>query len=253
MSPDPLRLLPGALLVADAHYSHRRPQLLGFLKAVASGALPATQLILMGDIFDLLFGGIPVTQERNAEAIATIRAISEKMEVVYFEGNHDFQLASVFPGIRVYPLASQPVACSFRDQRVLLAHGDWGTETGYRLYTALIRSKTLLFILRWIDAASAHAIIKWLDAYLDKKEDCSGFTGFEAYISTRLERLNLEGTDWFIEGHFHQNRGFPAGSCRYFNLGAFACNQRYFEIQSNHDQGLFLREAAFGKESRDER
>ncbi|MDX1295192.1 MAG: UDP-2,3-diacylglucosamine hydrolase, partial [Sulfurimonadaceae bacterium] len=93
------------------------------------------------------------------------------------------------------------------------------------------------------------AIIKWLDRYLDRKEDCNEFTGFEGYITKRLEGVDLSGIDYFIEGHYHQNRGFSTGSCRYFNLGAFACNQRYYEVKSSKDQGL-LSEAVFGKESR---
>jgi UDP-2,3-diacylglucosamine hydrolase len=249
MSPDTFELKAGALLVADAHYSSRRPQLLNFLKAVASGGIAATQLILMGDIFDLLFGGIPMTQERNREAVDTINAIAEKMEVLYLEGNHDFQLASVFPGIRVYPLAQQPVLCRYGVSKVLIAHGDWGSERGYRLYTSVIRSRAVLALLRCIDNLTGHSIIRWLDNYLEKKEDCSNFEGFEAYVGGRLSALDLEGIDYFFEGHHHQNRDFFVGSCRYVNLGAFACNQRYYEVQSINDQGP-LKEAVFGKESR---
>ena len=249
MSRSPFELKPGALLVADAHYSNRRPQLLPFLKAVDSGEIAATQLILMGDIFDLLFGGIPMTHERNKEAVDTINAIASKMEVLYLEGNHDFQLAAYFPKVRVYPLEQQPVACRYQEFKVLLAHGDWGTETLYRFYTSLIRSKGVLSLLRRIDELTGHSIIRWLDAYLEKKEDCNAFSGFEAYVFRRLEGLDLEGTDYFIEGHYHQNRGFSRGSLHYVNLGAFACNQRYFEVKSSQDQGL-LKEAEFGKESR---
>ena len=249
MSHSPFELKAGALLVADAHYSARRPELLAFLKAVDSGAIPAAQLILMGDIFDLLFGGIPKTLERNQEAVDTINAIASKMEVLYLEGNHDFQLASYFPKVRVYSLKQQPVACRLNGAKILLAHGDWGTEMLYRLYTSVIRSKAVLGLLRRIDDLTDHSIIRWLDGYLEKKEDCNGFSGFETYVRRRLEGLDLSETDYFIEGHYHQNRGFSTGSCGYVNLGAFACNQRYFEVQSTQDQGL-LREAEFGKESR---
>ena len=250
MSPEIFELRPGALLVADAHYSARRPELLPFLKAVASGEIAATQLILMGDIFDLLFGGIPMTLERNAEAVGTINAIAERMEVIYLEGNHDFQLAAYFPKLRVYPLSSQPVVCRFEGHEVMLAHGDWGTDLGYRLYSSVIRSKTVLALLKVIDILTGHSIIRWLDRYLEEKEDCNEFVGFDVYVRRRLERLDLEKTDWFIEGHYHQNRGVEGASCRYFNLAAFACNQRYFELQSTTDQGPRLDEVMFGKESR---
>jgi UDP-2,3-diacylglucosamine hydrolase len=249
MSRSPFELKEGALFVADAHYSDKRPELLDFLKAVASKEIAASQLILMGDIFDLLFGGIPITQQRNAEAVATIKTIASQMEVLYLEGNHDFQLRYVFPEIDVIPLNRQPVVCRFGSKKVMLAHGDWGTELGYRIYTSVIRSRGVLGFLRLIDSLSSHAIIKWLDGYLEKKEDCNEFTGFERYITRRLEEVDLSNVDYFIEGHYHQNRGFFAGECHYFNLGAFACNQRYYEVKSSKDQGL-LSEAVFGKESR---
>jgi UDP-2,3-diacylglucosamine hydrolase len=244
MSPKPLQLLPGALLVADAHFSDRRPELLAFLKSVASGEIAASQMILMGDIFDLLFGPIPLTRKRNAEAVAVIREIAERMEVIYLEGNHDFQIGSLFPGIAVYPLAAQPVAATWEGQKVWLAHGDWGNTFGYHLYTAIIRSRPVLYTLRLIDSLTGHSIIRWLDRYLHPKEDCGGAWAFEAYIRRRFEGFDTGGAAWFIEGHFHQNRGFPVGEMHYVNLPAFACNQRYFELQSIQDQEP-LKEAAY--------
>ncbi|MDX1295799.1 MAG: UDP-2,3-diacylglucosamine hydrolase, partial [Sulfurimonadaceae bacterium] len=162
MSRSPFELKEGALFVADAHYSDKRPELLAFLKAVASKEIAATQLILMGDIFDLLFGGIPLTQQRNAEAVSTIKTIASHIDVLYLEGNHDFQLHSVFPEITVIPLNHQPMRCRFGTQQVMLAHGDWGTDMGYRIYTAVIRSRVVLGFLRLIDTLTSHAIIKWL-------------------------------------------------------------------------------------------
>jgi UDP-2,3-diacylglucosamine hydrolase len=249
MSRSPFELKEGAILVADAHYSDKRPELLGFLKAVADKEIAATQLILMGDIFDLLFGAVPLTRQRNAEAVATIKTIASQIKVLYLEGNHDFQLRSIFPDIEVVPLADQPLLCHFRSKRVMLAHGDWGTDLGYRIYTALIRSKGVLVVLRLLDTLTSHAIIKWLDSYLEKKEDCNEFGGFERYVAKRLSGIDLNDVDYFLEGHYHQNKGFLAGDCHYFNLGAFACNQRYYEVKSSKDQGL-LSEAVFGKESR---
>ena len=242
-----LALHEGAVFIADAHYSHQRPQLLDFLKAIASGKIKTTQLILMGDIFDQLFGGIPYTVERNAEAVATIRQIVSQMDVIYLEGNHDFQLASIFDNMHIFPIEAQPVLCTYQGAVVMLAHGDFGTDPGYRIYTGLIRRKSILWGLRWFDQLTGHSIVKWIDAHNAKKEDCNDFTGFEAYIRRRLENVELEGVDYFIEGHYHQNRQFKIVETTYINLGAFACNQRYFELKSLHN-GPFLEEVIFGKE-----
>jgi UDP-2,3-diacylglucosamine hydrolase len=242
-----LKLKEGAILLGDAHYSHLRPQLLPFLKAIETGEIGATQLILMGDIFDQLFGGIDYTVQRNFEAVETIRNIAARMEVIYLEGNHDFQLRSIFKHIRIFPIEEQPVTCEYEGQRLLLAHGDFGADFGYRLYTGLIRNKAVLWVLRHIDRWTGHSIVHWVDEHNGKKEDCNDFTGFEAYIRRHLAVCDLHDIRWVIEGHYHQNRSFDVDETRYINLAAFACNQRYFELKSAQSEAL-LEELEFGKE-----
>lgn len=239
-----IEILRGAVLVSDAHYSDLRPELLGFLKTVEQNEnIP--QLILMGDIFDLLFGEIPLTHERNQEAVETLRRISEKIEVVYLEGNHDYNLARLFPKAAVFPLSRQPLQCRFEGKKVCLAHGDFGTDLGYRIYTALIRNPLVMRVLNLLNRVGNHFITDRLDAYLAKKDDCREFSGFEPYIRKRLKDLDLAGCDYFIEGHYHQNRQFDLGDCCYINLPAFACNEKYVIVQSSSSEEL-VKEAAYG-------
>ncbi|MEA3372424.1 MAG: UDP-2,3-diacylglucosamine hydrolase [Campylobacterota bacterium] len=247
MSHNYFTLQEGAIFIGDAHYSHQRPELLNFLKAIATGTVETTQLILMGDMFDQLLGGVPYSIKCNEEAVATIRQIASQMEVVYLEGNHDFQLASIFDNITIFPIGQQPVRCSYQGAEVMLAHGDFNGPAGYRIYTALIRNRSILWVLRWFDQFSGHSISNWVDVHNSKKEDCNDFTGFESYITRHLEGVDLDGIDYFIEGHYHQNRHFKVGATTYINLAAFACNQRYFELKSLHNEPL-LKEVVFGKE-----
>jgi UDP-2,3-diacylglucosamine hydrolase len=246
MFPSDIEIRSGAVIVSDAHYSELRPELLGFLRKLeAREELP--QLILMGDIFDLLFGEIPLTHERNKEAIAILRRICEKSEVIYLEGNHDYDLAKLFPGAAVFPLSKQPVVCSFEGRKVCLAHGDFGTDFIYRLYTALIRNPLIMRMLNLLNRVSNHFITDRLDAYLAKKDDCREFDGFEPYIHKRLKRQLLEGCDYFIEGHYHQNRQFDIGECRYINLPAFACKEKYVIVQPDGSEEA-VKEAVYSAE-----
>ncbi|MBU1927948.1 UDP-2,3-diacylglucosamine hydrolase, partial [bacterium] len=91
---------------------------------------------------------------------------------------------------------------------------------------------------------SNHSILKKLDAYLGKKDDCKEFTGFQAFIERRL--LDKFMCDYFIEGHFHQNKSLELKGFTYINLGAFACNQRYFVVESLQNKAL-LEENIFSK------
>lgn len=244
MSHSQIKIKEGAFVVSDAHYSHLRPELLDFIRAIHSKQFIPPQLILMGDIFDALFGGIPYTYHENVELVQLINEISLEIEVIYLEGNHDFNLTKVFPQAKVFKISQQPVTCSYADKKILLAHGDFGGDFGYKLYVGLIRNPLLLFILKYVDILSNHYILKKLDAYLGKKDDCKEFTGFRAFIERRLSENFM--CDYFIEGHFHQNKQLEFDTFTYINLGAFACNQRYFVVKSLQNKAL-LEENVFSK------
>ncbi len=244
MSHKLFELKSGALFISDAHYSAQRPKLLELLHKIHSGEIAPTQLILMGDIFDLLFGGIALSYRRNQEVIKIINAISDKMQVLYLEGNHDFLLKRYFRNIQIIPLRSQPLHVRYKKSDILLAHGDFGSELKYRIYTAIVRSPALLSFLAFLDLLSFHSIIHWLDGYLAKKDDCREIVDFESLVKKRLQENKLLKYDVLIEGHFHQNRSFNFGNFQYINLGAFACNERFFVVKSEYEalvlEELFL-------------
>ena len=232
-----INLKEGACIISDAHYSPERPQLLSFIKAIHSKEFQVTQLILMGDIFDALFGVIDYTYHENQEMIDLLEAIAEDIEVLYFEGNHDFNLKAIFKNIKIFPISMQPVMVSFGDKKLYLAHGDFDAPLGYQLYTALIRNPFMLFILKYIDMALGHLIINKIEEHLHKKDDCKKLEWFEDFIRRRFSGGYYE-CDFFVEGHFHQNKIVSLEGCTYINLAAFACNQRYFIVKSVQDKKL---------------
>jgi UDP-2,3-diacylglucosamine hydrolase len=238
-----LELREGAILISDAHYSPQKPQLFSLLEDIYRQKIQTTQLIFMGDVFDALFGSINYTYEKNQRMIALIEKIAQNIEVIYFEGNHDFNLKKVFSKPLIIPIAKQPFLMHFKDKRVYLAHGDFDGKLGYKIYTALIRNPFILFILKYIDIISSHAILKNVQSHLDKKDDCKELGWFEDFITNRFG--NRFSCDYFIEGHFHQNKTLQLEKFTYINLGAFACNQRYFIVKSTQDNKLIVEEKRY--------
>lgn len=236
MSLNTFFIKEGAYLISDAHYSNLRPELLQFMQDIHSQKLLPTQLILMGDIFDALFGDVAFTQRKNLVMIKLINEISTMMEVVFLEGNHDFNVQEYFPNIKVYGIKEQPVFAMYGDKKVSLAHGDFDGDFAYKIYTYLIRNRFLVRFLTFFDSLFNHPILKKLDAYLATKDDCREFTNFFSFIESRsLDRFEC---DYFIEGHYHQNKSFDVQNFHYINLGAFACNQRYFIVNSSQSTDL---------------
>ena len=181
-----IEIKEGAFLIADAHYSHLRPELLSLIEEIHSKKLQPTQLILMGDIFDALFGSITYTLETNANIVELINDISQDLEVIYLEGNHDFNLKDVFKKAKVFSMQNQPLLCSYKEKTVCLAHGDFDGDFLYRVYSAFIRNPINLKVLNFIDNITNHLILKKLDNYLSKKDDCKEFVGFKEYTEKRL-------------------------------------------------------------------
>ena len=246
MSHNKLQIKEGAYIISDAHYSSLRPELYHLVKDIHTQKILPTQLLLFGDIFDALFGSVSRTLENNKEMVKMINDISQKIEVLYLEGNHDFNLKKIFPYAKVFTIKEQPIQAMYKDKNVLLAHGDFGEALGYRIYTSVIRNKFLLPVYSVINNLLGNIILNKLDIYLSKKDDCNTFRGFRKYISKRLEKKYV--CDYFIEGHFHQNKIINFDNFIYVNLAAFACNQRYFIVESSNDK-MILREYSFHKET----
>ena len=246
MSHSGIEILEGAFLVSDAHYSSIRPELLDFIKDIDSKKLQPTQLIFFGDIFDTLFGGVSSTLAVNKDIVSLLNKISKEIELIYLEGNHDFNLKAIFPAAKVFSISQQPVLCRCNDKDVLIAHGDFGGDMGYKIYTSIVRDRFVLGFLNNLNNILRNLILKRLDKYLAKKDDCKELLNFKEYISLRLK--SKFKCDYFIECHFHQNKSFNLDDYHYINLAAFACNQRYFIVKSFKEKEL-LKENIFSRET----
>ena len=129
----------------------------------------------------------------------------------------------------------------------MLSHGDTKTPLGYQIYTKLIRNPVILRLIGYIDILCLHCIVKWLKNRGVQKDPCYKIELFKKIILKRLRYLENESLDIVIEGHFHQNSSFEVYGFEYINLASFACNQKYFIVQSSKEQ-FFLQETLF-KES----
>ncbi len=223
-----ISLKDGAWLIADSHYAHYNTALYDFLSSVDPADLPP-QLLLMGDIFDLLFGNAQNSIQPNRKMVDLLKQIARQCEVIYLEGNHDFGLGPLFDGaVRVVPRSRQPLSAACGGKLIALHHGDLLQGVGYEIYTALIRNSYIDRILNLADSASNGAVIGWLERYNRNKKPCYKIDDFEKRMQSRLDILKKRyDFDIWIEGHFHQNIRFEYDNVSYFNLPAFACAKTY--------------------------
>ena len=203
-----------ALFIADSHYPHHGDAFLVLLKKLESGEIQTPQLFLMGDNFDLLFGYNDYIKTFSSEAILLLQTLSQKLEIHYFEGNHDFCLTDLFPDIQVYSREQQPIMFQLNEKKVAISHGDkYVTGVGYDLYCKVLRNKTTLTLLKPFEKA----IIDHRMKKLSQKHICFNFNGFEKRVDEILEHYTEAGL--VIEGHFHQCKTLG----KYVSLPSLAC------------------------------
>lgn len=209
-----LAIKENALFIADSHYPHHGDDFLALLQKLDSEEIQTSQLFLMGDNFDLLFGHNDYIQTFSAEAISLLQTLSEKLEIHYFEGNHDFCLRALFPYITVYSREVQPVMFQLGEKKVAISHGDkYMTGFGYDLYCKILRNKITLILLKPFEKA----IINHRMKKLSQKHICFTFHGFEKRVEEILR--HYEDADLVIEGHFHQSKKVG----KYISLPSQAC------------------------------
>ncbi len=222
----------GALFIADAHDSTQRHFFLDFLHEIKQN--PPPQLFLMGDMFDLLVGGIAYRVKKYQPYIDLINEISHVCEIVYFEGNHDFNLSKLFLHVKVVPIENQPLTCRLPDGNVcLVSHGDRYGGKLHSVYTALIRHKGILKVLGCIDILLKGAISTRIEVNQRQKNLCKKIITFEKIVNDKLHHYPLLGVDCIVEGHYHQGNTFVMNGVKYINFSSFACNQSYFCVQSS--------------------
>ena len=217
--------------ISDSHYNNKREALYSHLKDILNNKNNYKQidnLILMGDIFDFLCEGSEYFIRSNQKIISLINKIATKMQVIYLEGNHDFNINDIFANIKVIPRANQPLHIRHNSKDIILSHGDIFTPFLYNLYTFVIRSQKTMAILNYIDAKINYKISKILETKLQNKNICKKMPHFEDFAKDRLNKYakfmqttnnNIENYT-IIEGHFHQGKSYK----NYINLSSLACD-----------------------------
>ena len=212
----PKQIKENALFIADAHYPHYGDDFLDILTKIENQSIKTTQLFLMGDIFDLLFGYNKYIKSFSTEAIKQINELSKKIEIIYIEGNHDFCLKEIFPNIKVYSRKEQPIHFKLNKKDVYLSHGDkHKTSFGYNFYSNILRTKITLTLLKIFDKKIIDHRIK----KLKRKKICGEFKEYRKRFDAIIEKYPKNCL--IIEGHFHQGLIYK----NYISLPSLVCQR----------------------------
>lgn len=230
-----LNLQDNAIFVADSHYNLKNQEFLIFLEQLISKKIECSQLILMGDNFDFLSGESKYFIKQNKILIELLNELSFKIQIVYLEGNHDYNLQVLFPKIKVLKRDEQPLFGKYKDKTIALSHGDNFINWQYDLYCSIIRNPILLRFLNMIDFGNF--ISKKIDSSLLEKNICHEMRDFKFLVQ---KRINNYKTDIIIEGHYHQGSTFEFKDKKYINIPSLCCDKKYMKIINNEFIGVSI-------------
>ncbi|WP_297941081.1 UDP-2,3-diacylglucosamine diphosphatase [uncultured Campylobacter sp.] len=231
--PEQIVVKSGAIFIADSHENENRENFWHFLCALKSGEIKTPQLFLMGDMFDFLAGECEFFVKFYERYVRAIDELGEKMEIYYFEGNHDFNLAPLFKNVKSYPIGAQPVKFATEcGQSVLIAHGDIFLPFVAKYALRFLRVKVFLKTMNFFDKFLNFRLSKQILNKLKRKILDYKIPNFKNLVEAKMRRYNVfYEADVVIEGHYHQGEQYTIGKQKYINIPSFACEQSYFVVE----------------------
>ena len=227
-----IQLEESAIFVADSHFNKKNRHFQSFLKKLENQEIKTKQLFLMGDNFDFISGESKYFIKQNQELIEILNKLSKEIQIVYLEGNHDYNLAKLFPNILVIKREKQPLIIKYKEQSIALSHGDNFINWHYDLYCKIIRNGPLLKFLNLIDFNNI--ISKKIDNALLEKNICHLIKDFK---SLAIKRISNYKSDIIIEGHYHQGKTYNIDNKTYVNIPSLCCDNKYTVFRNEKFEG----------------
>ena len=181
----------------------------------------------MGDMIDFISGESRYFIKQNYQVIELLNKLSKDIQIVYLEGNHDYNLKSIFPNINVIKRENQPLLAKLENnQTISLSHGDNFINWKYDLYCKIIRNTFFLQFMNLIDIN--FFISKKIENTLVNKNICHKMNNFKQIVEKRIKNYN---TDIVIEGHYHQGDIYNINNKKYVNIPSLCCQKEYVKIK----------------------
>lgn len=225
-----LEIKQDAIFIADSHTQcvaqNRRDSLILSLEKLLDSA--PSQIFLMGDISNILVGNLKSSLKSNQRLINAIDLLTQKAQIIYFEGNHDFNLECIMPSVIKIPRNNQPQLAHFGDKTALIAHGDIFLDKKYEIYIKILSAKITAKILSALDLATFGRLYNFIEKKVQSKKIrlLSDEGAIQMLIQRRIQsyqnyilRKNLR-VDFIIEGHFHLGK-IVLDSANYINFAEF--------------------------------
>jgi len=196
------------IFLADAHLTspddNNYRMILRFLRELEGNT---ETLFIMGDLFDFWLG-FPSQPFRQYDAVleALLSLKQSGCRLVFFEGNHDFHLGTVFSDRLSAEIHTGPSIQTVQGRRLFLCHGDQVNrlDHGYRLLRLVLRNRLTAAAVSHFPPSLALRIKNRLQhtsraSYQVKVQRWN----YREIIRSFARSVRDQGCDGLVTGHFH--------------------------------------------------
>lgn len=210
----------------DDHRTSRERELL-IVRWLDSIAADATELYLVGDVFDYWFEyrqAVPKGFVRLLGKLAELR--DGGLPIHFFTGNHDMWMFRYLTDEMGIPIHREPIVREWNGQRFFIGHGDGlgPGDHGYKFLKKVLANRTC----QWLFARLHPNFGLWLmrrssgeSRKVNPAKDKFQGEAKERLVQFSNLHLDTEHMDYFVFGHRHLPIDFTLknGKSRYINLG----------------------------------
>lgn len=224
--------------VSDAHLGApnstqsliREKKLVAWLNEIAKDA---SEIYLLGDIFDFWFEYKRVVPKGFTRFLGTIATLTDSgIPIHFFTGNHDLWVADYLSAETGVIIHREPIEKTYGGKRFFIAHGDGlgPFDKKYKLLKKVFLCKTCQWLFKRLHPnfgiwfASSWSAKSRANHNLPEKPD------FESEWLVKFARLTLEteAFDYFIFGHRHIPYQYQLNeTSQLTNLGDWLINFTY--------------------------
>jgi len=226
------------VFIADAHL--RRPEdknyitLLSFLSDIQDSV---DSLFILGDLFEFWIGYDDEAFPHYRPVLDLLKRLSDKgVEIVYFEGNHDFHLGPFFQNTLRAQIFTGPSVLTLDGKRVYLCHGDQvnSNDIGYRILRLVLHNPVTKSLIRLFPSALVFKIASFLSHCSRNNHNSRNLKyNYELIVRNFANERCKEGCDVVITAHFHLpflSSADTQKECILLSLGDWITQFTYGEI-----------------------
>lgn len=196
------------IFIADAHLvSEHDTNYLLLLRFLSELEGEVDTLYIVGDLFDFWIGFQSHQFEQYVAVLDALeRLVSRGCRLVYFEGNHDFHLGTIFSQRLQAEIHTGPSIQCVQGKRLYICHGDQINREDrlYRLLRLLLRT-------RLVAAGVRHFPPSWALKIRDilQKRSQAGYMekgarwNYHRILLDFARTLQMQRFDGLVTGHFH--------------------------------------------------